>query len=419
MTHAVGVHHRDADAALAAVLVEDRGVDLEPARGLHVDVDVGQRLPQRREEALHEQVVPQRVDPGDPEQVVDQAARTRPPGGAAHPHLPDQVGDVADGEEVGGVAQLADQLQLVVEPLPDPLLRRAVVTPTDPCLATRPEHPVRGAGPRGSDGPGTTAADLELREVDLPQPEVCPRVQRTPVGGGPGPDEQVACVPVAEAGVPADLLGHLVHLLAGLEEPLGVAPVHMPQVERDQPTRGVEDVDGGGVEAVGVAHRVGEQDAEPGLAGHPCHPGGMGRGAGGVTGQPVGDDLHQEVLPGHDLAPPGQHLVGPVVATQRGRLAERRGGPEQDDHVAAAQVLGDQLRVGHRPAPLPGQVGGRDQPADRRPAGPPTGQEGDPGQPRVAERPSPDRCARPARSRGLDTVAARTARPGSDQRVAS
>ena len=40
----VGVHHRDADAPLAAVAVEDPLVDLEPARRLHVDVDVGQRL---------------------------------------------------------------------------------------------------------------------------------------------------------------------------------------------------------------------------------------------------------------------------------------------------------------------------------------------------------------------------------------
>ena len=44
---AVGVHHRDADAPLAAVAVEDPLVDLEPPRRLHVDVDVGQRLPQR------------------------------------------------------------------------------------------------------------------------------------------------------------------------------------------------------------------------------------------------------------------------------------------------------------------------------------------------------------------------------------
>ena len=80
----VGVHHRHADAALAAVAVEDRLVDLQPARGLHVDVDVGQRVAQRREEPLDQQVVADRVDPGDAEQVVDQAAGARAAGRAAH-----------------------------------------------------------------------------------------------------------------------------------------------------------------------------------------------------------------------------------------------------------------------------------------------------------------------------------------------
>ena len=81
----VGVHHRDADAALPAVLVEDRRVDLEPARGLHVDVDVGKGSAQRRQEPLHEQAVADRVDPGDAEQVVDHAACPRSAGGARTP----------------------------------------------------------------------------------------------------------------------------------------------------------------------------------------------------------------------------------------------------------------------------------------------------------------------------------------------
>ena len=139
---AVGVHHRDAHAALPAVAVEDRLVDLEPARGLHVDVDVGQRLPQRGEEPLHQQVVPQRVDAGDAEQVVDQAARPRPAGRAPHAHVLDQVGDVGDGQEVGGVAEAADGLQLVVEPLPDPLPGRAAVAAADAGLAPGPQQPV-------------------------------------------------------------------------------------------------------------------------------------------------------------------------------------------------------------------------------------------------------------------------------------
>ena len=143
----VGVHHRDADAPLPAVAVEDRLVDLEPARGLDVDVDVGQRVAQRREEPLHQQVVADRVDAGDAEQVVDQAAGPRAAGRAPHAHVADQVGDVADGEEVGGEAQAADHLQLVVEPLPDPLPGRRAVAVADPGLAALAEQPV---GPAGS-----------------------------------------------------------------------------------------------------------------------------------------------------------------------------------------------------------------------------------------------------------------------------
>ena len=73
-----------------------------------------------------------------------------------------------------------------------------------------------------------------------------------------------------QAGEPADLLGDLGHLLAGLEEPLGVAAVEVAPVERHQPAGGVEDVDGRRVEPVGVADGVGEDGAEPGLRATPA-----------------------------------------------------------------------------------------------------------------------------------------------------
>ena len=141
----VGVHHRDRDAPLAAVPVEDRLVDLQPPGGLHVDVDVGQGPAQRGEEPLHEQPVAQRVDAGHAEQVVDQAAGARPAGRGPDAHLADQVADVGDGEEVGRVAELADELELVVEPLPDALPGRVAVAAADPGLAPGPQHLVGGA----------------------------------------------------------------------------------------------------------------------------------------------------------------------------------------------------------------------------------------------------------------------------------
>ena len=49
-----------------------------------------------------------RVDPGDAEQVVDQAARARAPGGDPHPHAADEVHHLGHGQEVAAEAQLGD-----------------------------------------------------------------------------------------------------------------------------------------------------------------------------------------------------------------------------------------------------------------------------------------------------------------------
>ena len=137
----VGVHHRDAGARARRRSGRGSLVDLVAPGGLDVDVDVGQRGPQRGEEPLHQQAVADRVDPGDAEQVVDQAARARPARRAPRtPMLADQVGDVADGQEVRRVAQAADHLQLVVEPLPDALARRAAVAAADAGLAASPSR---------------------------------------------------------------------------------------------------------------------------------------------------------------------------------------------------------------------------------------------------------------------------------------
>ncbi len=372
VAHAVGVHHRDAHAALPAVAVEDRLVDLEPARGLHVDVDVGQRVAQRGEEALHQQVVADRVDAGDPDQVVDQAARARAPGRGPHPEVADQVGDVADGEEVGGVAQGPDGLELVVEPLPDPLPRRRAVAATDPGLAPLAQQQVGGPGPVAPLAPGR---EPQLGQVDRAQAEVVARVEGAPVGERPCRRQQpvALAVGVAESGLAADVLGELGHLLAGLHEALGVAAVEVALVERHQPACGVEDVDGGGVAALRVAHRVGEHRPEPGLPG-------QREGAGGVHGraraphavlgrEPVADHLEQEVLGGEQVAPRRQRGQRQVVAAAGDRLPHRRVRPEQHHHVTPGQVGGEQVGARQRSAPLTGEVDRGDQPADRGPPG--------------------------------------------------
>ena len=115
VAYAIGVAHRDTGTALAAEALEDEGVDLGAPCGLDIDVDVGQSTAQRREEAFHHQTVRERVDAGDAEQVVDQAARTRATRGDTHPSVADQVDDLTDGEEVAGEAQRGDGGELGVE----------------------------------------------------------------------------------------------------------------------------------------------------------------------------------------------------------------------------------------------------------------------------------------------------------------
>ena len=48
--------------------------------------------------------------------------------------------------------------------------------------------------------------------------------------------------------------------------------------------------------------------------------------------------------------------------------AELRGGAEQGQDVASGGVLGEEVEGAHRVTPLPGQMGGGDQPAQRAPA---------------------------------------------------
>ena len=408
VAHLVGVHHRDRGAALGAVALEDRVVDLEPSRRLHVEVDVGQGPAQRGEEALHQQAVADRVDPGDAEQVVDQAARPRPAGRAADAEVADHRGDVADGEEVRRVAEHPDRLQLVVEPLPDPLARRLAEPPPDRGLAPGAQGGVGRALAAELDRRPQRPGDLELREVHLTEAEVTGGVEHALVGQGAGGGEQAGGAPVAEAGVAADLLGHLVHLLAGLQEALGVAPVEVAQVHRDQAAGGVEDVGGGGVEPVGVADRVGDHDRHPREAtcargGHPGHAGGVRRRAGAGPGQAVRDHLDHQLVGADEVQPAAQHRAPEVVAAQGGRPTEVGGGPEQHPDVTPGDVLGHQRRRADRGAPLTGLVGRRDQAAQ---GGPPAASAGQEGHPRAAGRRGrrhPDRGARAAgglRSRG-------------------
>ena len=267
------------------------------------------------------------------------------------------------------------------------------------------------AGPRTSRPPVPEPVAGELREVHLAEPEVLARVEHAPVGDRAGVGEQLgASLGLAEAGVAADLLGDLVHLLAGLQEPLGVAAVEVADVERHQPAGGVEHVDGGGVEPgrrSGPRWTAPPRARTPGRA-SPAIRAACGDEPGPDAGDPVGDHLDQEVVRDRPprasgRAPPGRGRRDaawpPGPARRRDRAAPGR---------PAGDVLGDQVERADRGAALAGEVGRRDQPAHRRPAAAAAGQEGDPGQPGVAEgaaRTGCDRqceCVSTARCAALD-----------------
>ena len=119
------------------------------------------------------------------------------------------------------------------------------------------------SAPLGSDL--SADAHLELREVHFADAEVLAGVQDALVGdlAGLGQELGGCSIGVAEPGVAADLLGDLVHLLAGLQETLGVAAVEMAQVHRHQSAGRIEYVGRRGVEPVGEADRVGEHHRDP------------------------------------------------------------------------------------------------------------------------------------------------------------
>ena len=311
------------------------------------------------------------IHPRYPEEVVDQAAGAGSPSGGTHPHLLDQIGDVADGEEVRRVAESPDQLQLVVESLPDPLSGRRSVPMADRPLAASAQGPI-------------SVATSEFWEVHLPHAQVTTRIQRTPVGDRAGRRQQrpgrVATGPALEPAGPADLLGDLVHLLARLQEALGVDPVQVPPIQGHQPSCRVEHVHGDRVAAVGVADRVGQHDAESGPVGDPRESRRVGGGARApsLTGrpQPVGDHLHHQMGPWHHLLPPPQRGRREVVTTTGHRRTQPGVAAQENHQVAARQELTDlvgrRLEVEHRSPPIPRQLDRRDQPTHRSPPCPAT-----------------------------------------------
>jgi hypothetical protein len=108
-------HGGDRDPFLAEPF-EDRVVALQPAGGFHVDVS-GSDARRTLRKKFEQQAVVERVRGGDAQGVADQRAGARTAGRDADALGPDVGDDLADGEEVRGVVQRGNHLELFVQPV--------------------------------------------------------------------------------------------------------------------------------------------------------------------------------------------------------------------------------------------------------------------------------------------------------------
>ena len=113
---AIGDHVAHHPGALRSVFLEDVLDHLLPMRGGEIDVDVRGHLHVLVQEALEEQVVRDRVDAGDAEQVGDDAVGRRAPTLARDaPRLREAHQVPVDQEELGKAGPVDDR-QLALQP---------------------------------------------------------------------------------------------------------------------------------------------------------------------------------------------------------------------------------------------------------------------------------------------------------------
>ena len=126
---AVVDHGRRDAGMLAAVFFVDVLDDLLAPLVLEIDVDVGRLVALGRDEALEQKVEPVGIDLGDAEAEADRGIGRRAAALAEDALAAGKAHDVVHGQEIGRVAQLADQRQLVREQPPDPLRHAVRIAP--------------------------------------------------------------------------------------------------------------------------------------------------------------------------------------------------------------------------------------------------------------------------------------------------
>ena len=377
MADLVGVAHADTGAAVGSEPIDDPAVDVGPTRRLHIDVDVRQHTPQWGQEPLHEQVVPDRVDPGDAEQIVHDTAGPGTPGGHPDPHRPDEVDDLRHSQEVPSEAECGDDPEFIVESLPGgghlPWGEAGVQVRLTPCpqqhiracgLDATLLVPVPTCGITGHDRTGgfsrwpARQQHIEFGDVDVAETEIRHRVEHAllrEVGGDP---QQATGLPTG------DLLGDPPHVGRRRKETAGVLPVEMTGVQRDQPPDGIQQVGGGGLPGMDVTHGVGEDGRHPPLGRVRPHPARHGcrqirtraLQAGVPRCRPVVDDLQIHLSAG-DLPPAIEQTISEVEPMAADRSTDFRVRTQQDPQITWNHELLEQVPVHRGVAALTAGVG--------------------------------------------------------------
>ena len=95
---------------MTAILLVDVLHDLFASLVLKVDVDVGRLVAVGRDKALEQQVDAGGINAGNAKAITDTRVRRRPAPLAQNPPRAGKADDVIDGQEIGRIVQLADQL---------------------------------------------------------------------------------------------------------------------------------------------------------------------------------------------------------------------------------------------------------------------------------------------------------------------
>ena len=139
--------------------------DLLAALVLEIHVDVGRLVPFPGNEPLHEHFHARGIHFGDAQAETDGRIGRRTPSLAEDVPVAGEPDDVVNGEEIGLVAQFADELQLVFDQLPDPGRRPVRPAPAHALLGEVAQM-AGGRGPLRNQFAGILIAQFIQGKID-------------------------------------------------------------------------------------------------------------------------------------------------------------------------------------------------------------------------------------------------------------